>query len=125
MNEKRQTLRLDKWLWQARFVKSRALSVKLIEGAGIRVNTNRIMKPGYSVSEGDVLTFALGDRIWVVRILALGQRRGPAAEAQALYEDLSPPPIPKDISRPEALRGGRPEKRERRRFVTARSQTLD
>ncbi|MGY6694683.1 MAG: RNA-binding S4 domain-containing protein [Roseinatronobacter sp.] len=125
MNEKRQTLRLDKWLWHARFVKSRALAVKLIEGAGVRVNTNRITKPGYSVSEGDVLTFALGDRVVVARILVLSNRRGPATEAQALYEDLSPPRVQMDISCPQAIPGGRPEKRERRRFVTARSQTLD
>lgn len=125
MTEKRQTLRLDKWLWQARFVKSRALAVKLVEGAGVRVNGNRIVKPGYGVSEGCVLTFALGERVIVLRILALGQRRGPAPEARMLYEDLSPPPAPVDISRPEPLSGGRPEKRARRRFAAARSQTLD
>ena len=125
MAEPRLTLRVDKWLWQARFVKSRALAAKLVEGAGVRVNTNRIAKPAYNVGTGDVLTFAIGERVVVVRILALGTRRGPAAEARELYEDLSPPPPPKDLSRPVPVSGGRPDKRDRRRFAAGRPDTLD
>ena len=125
MAELRLTLRVDKWLWQARFVKSRALAAKLVEGAGVRVNTNRIAKPAYNVGTGDVLTFAIGERVVVVRILALGTRRGPAAEARELYEDLSPPPPPKDLSRPVPVSGGRPDKRDRRRFAAGRPDTLD
>jgi ribosome-associated heat shock protein Hsp15 len=82
------TLRLDKWLWQARFVKSRSLAAALIEGGAVRVNGTRVTRPGRDVVAGDVLTLPLGDRIRVVRILALGQRRGPAPEAQLLYADL-------------------------------------
>lgn len=82
-------LRLDKWLWQARFFKSRGLAAEVIEAGSVRVNGTRITRPGRDVTEGDTLTFPQGDRIRVVRILALGQRRGPAPEAQALYLDLN------------------------------------
>lgn len=125
MTDTRQTLRLDKWLWQARFVKSRSLAAKLIETAGIRVNGQRIAKPAYGVGPGDVLTFALGTRVVVARILALGTRRGPAPEARALYEDLSPPRPPPDLSRPVPVAGGKPDKRDRRRFPPAAPDTLD
>ena len=125
MQDKRPTLRLDKWLWQARFVKSRALAVKLIQGAGVRVNATPVGKPGHGVGAGDVLTFALGQRVVVVRIVALGTRRGPAPEARDLYEDLSPPPPPPDLSRPRPVAGGRPDKQARRRFAAMQSQALD
>jgi ribosome-associated heat shock protein Hsp15 len=81
-------LRLDKWLWQARFCKSRSLSAALIEAGSVRVNGTRVSRPGRDVTVGDVLTFPQGPRIRVVRILALGLRRGPATEAQDLYADL-------------------------------------
>ena len=85
-------LRLDKWLWQARFCKTRALAADLIEAGSVRVNGTRVSRPGRDVTSGDVLTFPQGTRIRVVRILALGLRRGPAPEAQALYIDLDPRP---------------------------------
>lgn len=81
-------LRLDKWLWQARFFRSRHLAAEVIEAGHVRVNGTRITRPGRDVSEGDTLTFPQGSRIRVVRILAHSQRRGPAVEAQALYLDL-------------------------------------
>ena len=83
-------LRLDKWLWQARFCKSRSLAAELIEAGSVRVNGTRITKPGRDVSEGDTLTFPQGNRIRVIRVIAIGIRRGPATEAQALYLDLDP-----------------------------------
>jgi ribosome-associated heat shock protein Hsp15 len=83
-------LRLDKWLWQARFVKSRSLAADLIEAGSVRVNGVRTTRPGRDISVGDVLTFPQDRRIRVVRILALGLRRGPAPEAQALFLDLEP-----------------------------------
>jgi ribosome-associated heat shock protein Hsp15 len=83
---------LDKWLWQARFCKSRGLAAELIEAGSVRVNGTRVSKPGRDISPGDVLTFPQGARIRVVRVLALGLRRGPAPEAQALYLDLDPRP---------------------------------
>ena len=83
-------LRLDKWLWQARFCKSRSLAAELIEAGSVRVNGTRITKPGRDVSEGDTLTFPQGNRIRVIRVIAIGIRRGPATEAQAFYLDLDP-----------------------------------
>lgn len=85
-------LRLDKWLWQARFFKSRTLAAGAIEAGMVRVNGIRVTRPGRDVTPGDTLTFAQGDRIRVVRILALGFRRGPASEAQVLYTDLDSGP---------------------------------
>ena len=90
-------LRLDKWLWQARFFKSRGLAAEVIEAGHVRVNGTRVTRPGRDIGAGDVLTFAQGGRIRVVRILALGQRRGPAGEAQALYLDLEPPATPEPL----------------------------
>ena len=87
-------LRLDKWLWQARFFKSRSLAAEVIEAGSVRVNGTRVSRPGRDVGAGDVLTFAQGARIRVVRILALGERRGPASEAQTMYLDLDPPATP-------------------------------
>ena len=89
-----QKLRLDKWLWQARFVKSRSLAAALIEAGSVRVNGIRVTRPGRDVTPGDTLTFPQANRIRLIRILDLGQRRGPAPEAQALYLDLDPPPDP-------------------------------
>ncbi len=85
-----QRLRLDKWLWQARFFKSRSIAAEVIADGHVRVNGTRISRPGRDVTTGDTLTFPQANRIRVVRVLALGLRRGPATEAQALYLDLDP-----------------------------------
>ena len=85
------SLRLDKWLWQARFFKSRALATDEIEGAGVRINGVKTRKPGHVLRAGDVLTFRQAQTIRVIRVLALGVRRGPATEAQELYVDLDAP----------------------------------
>ena len=82
------SIRLDKWLWQARFCKSRALAARLVADGAVRVNSNRVVKPATPVRVGDGLSFALAGRVRALRILALGTRRGPAPEAQALYADL-------------------------------------
>ena len=86
----RDTLRLDKWFWYARFIKSRSLATKLCNSGKVRVNGNLIKKAHQSVTPGDVLTFLVGSNIRVIKIIKLGNRRGPAKEAQALYEDLQP-----------------------------------
>ena len=86
----RDTLRLDKWFWYARFIKSRSLATKLCNSGKVRVNGNLIKKAHQSVTPGDVLTFPIGPNIRVIKIIKLGNRRGPAKEAQALYEDLQP-----------------------------------
>ena len=86
----RDTLRLDKWFWYGRFIKSRSLATKLCNSGKVRVNGNLIKKAHQSVTPGDVLTFSVGPNIRVIKIIKLGNRRGPAKEAQALYEDLQP-----------------------------------
>lgn len=80
--------RLDKWLWFARIAKSRSLAAKLIEEGCIRVNRQRVMKAAACVKCGDVLTASLRGRVRIIEILDVGNRRGPASEAQALYRDL-------------------------------------
>ena len=75
-------LRVDKWLWHARFFKSRTLSAKLAASGKLRVNREVVRKSGYTVKPGDVLTFPKGTDIRVIEIVGLGERRGPAAEAQ-------------------------------------------
>lgn len=76
------------------------------------MNAQRVTKPATGVRPGDVLTFSQGARVRVIRIAALGLRRGPASEAQTLYEDLTPPA---EGAQPDAARvGPRPTKRDRR-----------
>jgi ribosome-associated heat shock protein Hsp15 len=116
-------MRVDKWLWHARFAKTRSVASGLVKG-GMRLNGTRIAKPAAQVGPGDVLTFAIGTRVRVVKVLALGTRRGPATEAQGLYDDLSPPPPPPDLSAPRSA-GPRPDKRDRRRFAAPGSDALD
>ncbi len=109
------TLRLDKWLWQARFFKSRATASKLCAEGSVRVDGRPVGKAHYAVKPGDVLTFPQGPHIRVVKIVALGVRRGPAPEARALYEDLSPaPPAVRPVASPFAAGGPRPTKAARR-----------
>lgn len=86
---KAETHRLDRWLWFARFFRSRAAASRFCLAGKVRVNRVPVAKPDYEVRIGDVLTFvAPGDRLCIVRVLALGHRRGPAAEARGLYEGL-------------------------------------
>lgn len=113
--------RLDKWLWFARIAKSRTLATELVASGKVRVNRTKISKPSRLVRPDDVITAVVHSRVRVLKILALGKRRGPAIEAQALYEDMSPPPPPRPSRRarpaPPAQRekgAGRPTKRDRR-----------
>ena len=108
------TMRADKWLWHARFFKTRGLAAKVISSGHLRVNGDKVHKPARSVGAGDVLTFPQARRIRVVKILGLSERRGPAPEAQALYEDMSPeaPQAPKN---PRFDGKGRPGGKDRRK----------
>ena len=122
--------RLDKWLFFARLVKTRTLAAALISSGKTRVNRMRVDKPSHPVRPGDVVTALINRRPRVLRILACGERRGPASEAQRLYEELTPAPdATKPLARPEDDRGsaltpqrvgqraagaGRPTKRDRR-----------
>jgi ribosome-associated heat shock protein Hsp15 len=110
------SLRIDKWLWHARFLKSRTLAARLCDGTRVRLNGQAVGKTAQPVKVGDVLTFPLGPYIRVIKILALGTRRGPATEARALYEDLDPPtPDSRLALDPRREPGsGRPTKAERR-----------
>ncbi|MCH8168491.1 MAG: RNA-binding S4 domain-containing protein [Proteobacteria bacterium] len=120
----KEKLRIDKWLWQARFFKTRGLAAGLAGSGRLRINREHVAKPAQPVRPGDVLTFPQGDRIRVIRIEALGARRGPAPEARALYTDLdeaTPPPDsgqkPDPGPAPAGERetgAGRPTKKERR-----------
>jgi ribosome-associated heat shock protein Hsp15 len=80
--------RLDKWLWFARFAKSRTLAAKLVESGFVRVNGQRSPDPAKALALGDVVTIALERATRVVRVEALGTRRGPVPEARQLYVDL-------------------------------------
>ena len=107
----RDTLRLDKWFWYARFIKSRSLATKLCNSGKVRVNGSLIKKAHQSVAPGDVLTFPVGPNIRVIKIIKLGNRRGPAKEAQALYEDLQP--IDQIAKKVNSTLAAEPTKRER------------
>jgi ribosome-associated heat shock protein Hsp15 len=87
-------VRIDKWLWQARFFKTRGLATRTVAEGYIRVNGVPVSKPSHGVVAGDTLTFVQADRIRLIRVLAPGQRRGPATEAQLLYLDLDAAPSP-------------------------------
>lgn len=81
-------LRLDKWLFFARVFKSRAIAVQRIEAGGVRVNGQSCTKPGRLVRPGDRITVSAHGQVRALAVTALGQRRGPATEAQGLYHDL-------------------------------------
>ena len=124
--------RLDKWLWQARFFKTRTLAAKIVSSGHVRVNSVKAGKPAQLVGPGDVLTFVQAKDIRVIRIEVLGLRRGPAPEAQTLYTDLAPPEPPdpgdkRDIVAPNPrFEGkGRPTKRARRQTDLSRARNLE
>lgn len=81
--------RLDQWLWFARFVKSRSLAARLCAAGEVAVNGVAVAKPNHAVKAGDVV--AVQQRGWerTVRVVALGERRGPASEARGLFEETS------------------------------------
>lgn len=91
--------RLDRWLWFARLFKSRTLAQKFVASGVVRVDSKRVTSPDHRIGPGSVLTFAHANRVRVLRVLDAGTRRGPAREAQTLYEDLSP--IPPGARSPE------------------------
>ena len=81
-------VRLDKWLWAARFFKTRALAVAAIDGGKVRLNQDRV-KRAKLVQQGDQLEIRLGPYLHIVRVVGLSERRGPPAIAQALYEETA------------------------------------
>jgi ribosome-associated heat shock protein Hsp15 len=84
-----EALRLDKYLWFARIVKTRAAAQALAEQGRLRIGGRLVDRAHAPVRVGDVLSFALNGRVRVLRVLALPARRGPAAEASLLYEEVA------------------------------------
>lgn len=122
--------RLDQWLWFARVVKSRTLAASLITHGKFRVNRQKVEKPSAVVRPGDVITSSVQRTVRVLKIVAIGKRRGPATEAQELYEDITPPAEARPDMSPNAgpavreAGSGRPTKKERRQIDKFRGRKL-
>jgi len=114
-------LRIDKWLWHARFFKSRTLAARLCASGKLRLNDAVVRKGHATLKQNDILSFPKDDDIRVIKVLSLSTRRGPASEAVGLYEDLEPPQpaVKKRLAKKTAVAprepgAGRPTKAERR-----------
>jgi ribosome-associated heat shock protein Hsp15 len=81
--------RIDKWLWFARIVKTRQLAARLVETGHVRINRNRVIKPGHDVVAGDTLTLTLFSGVKVLEVIACAERRGPASVARSHYRELA------------------------------------
>jgi ribosome-associated heat shock protein Hsp15 len=112
-------VRVDKWLWAARFYKSRTLAAAACNGGKVHLN-GEAAKPSKLVRPGDLLQMTMPRGRRIVRVAGLAERRGSGREAALLYEDLTPPPAPREerlsppVYRPPG--SGRPTKRARRRI---------
>ncbi len=118
------SLRVDRWLWFARIFKTRGLAARVVSAGHLRVNTAKVSKPAHKVAPGDTLTLLVAGDIRILRILALGTRRGPAPEAQRLYEDLTPKPEIAPVVE-KSTRKGRPTKKDRRDLMRDRRDMLE
>jgi len=116
-------MRLDKWLWAARFFKTRSLATQAIDNGRVKLNGERV-KPAREVKPGDRLDVHVGDADWTLTVRALAMQRGPAPVAQALYEEDPASRARRQqqlqdrtlAGSPEAAIKGRPTKRDRRRI---------
>jgi ribosome-associated heat shock protein Hsp15 len=123
MDEASEPVRIDKWLWAARFMKTRGLAVEAVKGGRVQVNGQRI-KPSKEIHPGDELEITLSQARLTVVVRGTTTRRGPASEAALLYEETSESQAVRErqaaerrlVSPPGADRGARPTKRDRRRF---------
>ena len=114
-------MRIDKWLWAARFYKTRSLASDAVDGGHVEVNGERA-KPSKQIREGDELRIRLNQYTHVVHVRGLSERRGPATEARALYEETEASRVERErlaeqrrLAPPPAYEeGGRPTKRDRR-----------
>lgn len=120
--------RIDKWLWAARFFKTRSLATDAVERGRVRLNDERC-KPARSLKPGDLLDIDNGSTQWQVRVLGLSEQRGPATVARQLYEE-TPAGITRRAQEAERQRlfaepadaiRGRPTKRDRRVLDRSRS----
>lgn len=123
--------RLDKWLWFARLAKSRSLAARLVSEGRVRVNRLKVTKPGRAIRVGDVLTAVIHGRLRVLRVLDVGQRRGPSREAALLYEDLAPAATgcgtaaASDVATRREAGWRRPTKRDRRRILALKAAAAE
>jgi len=123
--------RIDKWIWHARFVKTRSLAQKLITGGNIRINSEKVTSASRQLKTGDTLTVAIHDQVRVIRVDGISNRRGPFSEAQLLYEDLSPviktkkpkEPTLEEMSKIES--SGRPTKQQRRQIMQMKRNSTE
>ena len=116
-------IRIDKWLWAARFFKTRSLATDAVSGGKVRLN-EAPTKPARDVKAGDRLEISNGDTRWQVIVLALSDKRGPAPEARLLYEETAASIADREAAQqrrqlarePAAEIHGRPTKRDRRQI---------
>jgi ribosome-associated heat shock protein Hsp15 len=78
--------RLDKWLFHARFYRTRSLAQAAAQAGRVRLNGTKVQKPGHVLKPGDIVTLGKDPQVIVIRVLALAERRGPAEQSQSLYE---------------------------------------
>ena len=120
-------MRLDKWLWAARFFKTRALAQAAVVGGKVKVGDERV-KPAKEIKAGDALSIRVGEYQWDVTVSALSDRRGPAEEARKLYSESEESVARRVAQSAERKasgglageRKGRPTKRERRQIIRFR-----
>jgi len=113
--------RIDKWLWAARFFKTRSLAAQAVEGGRVKLNDERV-KPAKAVRAGDRLALRIGAYDWAVTVCALSDKRGPADAARGLYREDEASRDRRSVAiaarragmDPEPQHGGRPEKKQRR-----------
>jgi ribosome-associated heat shock protein Hsp15 len=126
MTEESGKLRIDKWLWAARFFKTRSLAADAVEGGKVTMNEARL-KPAKAVAAGDMLEIRVGKFRYEVEVLALSGRRGPAPEAQKLYRETEDSRAKREAiaaelrALPQPTFKGRPTKRDRRRIAQFQS----
>lgn len=123
-------MRLDKWLWAARFFKTRSMAAEATAGGKVQLNGDRA-KPAKSVKVGDQLVVRSGPYEWTITILELSERRGPAIEAQGLYQETEQSRLARE-QRAQQLKAerrtmpefakGRPSKRDRRKIIQFRQK---
>ena len=114
-------IRIDKWLWAARFFKTRSLAVKAVDGGKVHLNGERV-KPSKDVKCGDEILVASGELEWSVHVLAISDRRGSAEQARGLYAETEASSAKREVAiaarksgaQPVSVRRGRPTKRDRR-----------
>lgn len=127
--EQPQQQRIDKWLFFARIIKSRTLAGKFAAAGNVRVNSEKIDQARFLIKPGDALTIKLDRRIVVLKVFGCGHRRGPAPEAQLLYDDITPKPAEAGAAEASAAQrepgAGRPTKRDRRKIDQFRNPDAD